>query len=141
MFGSCRVNLCDTCMSCSPLLLLHLVLFLCKHASILFFHLVNLQTTKYTIKKYFENVRMFILISVNVVGSLLLINILTKVLRIRSIFFGPGSADPVFQIRIQIRVTQKRPESTGSGSYLDMILMFSKIDIFYGILLPNLNML
>ena len=39
--------------------------------------------------------------------------------------------DPVFKIRIwiRIRVTQKRPDLTGSGSgsYLDMFLMFSKI--------------
>ena len=38
-------------------------------------------------------------------------------LRIRSVFF-----------RIRIRVTQKRPDPTGSGSYLDMFLMFSKIN-------------
>ena len=46
-----------------------------------------------------------------------------------------GSADPVFKIRIRIRVTPKRPDPTGSGSgsHLDMFLMFSKINIFYGI--------
>ena len=32
------------------------------------------------------------------------------VLRIRSIFSGSGSADPVFKIRTRIRVTQKRPD-------------------------------
>ena len=51
------------------------------------------------------------------------------VLRIRSIFSGSGSADLVFKIRIRIRirVTPKRPDPTGSGSYLEMFLMFSKI--------------
>ena len=48
--------------------------------------------------------------------------------RIRSIIFGSGSGsvDPVFKIRIQIWVTPKRPDPTGSGSYLDMFLMFAK---------------
>ena len=64
-------------------------------------------------------------------------------LRIRSIFFGSGSVNPVFKIRIRIRirVTQQRPDPTGSGAYLDTFLMFSKINIFYGIFLPNLIIL
>ena len=74
-------------------------------------------------------------------------------LQIRSIFFASGSADPVlkygsgstdqvFKIRIwiRIRVNRKRPDPTGSGSFLKMFLMCSKINInFYGIFLPNLN--
>ena len=40
-------------------------------------------------------------------------------------FFGSESADPVIKIGILIRVTQKRPDPTGSGSYLDMIFMLS----------------
>ena len=40
---------------------------------------------------------------------------------------------------------KKRPDPTGSesrsGSYLDMLMMFSKINIFYDIFLPNLNIL
>ena len=43
---------------------------------------------------------------------------------------GTSVADPVQFFRIRIRVTQKRPDPTGSGSYLDMFLMFSKINIF-----------
>ena len=31
----------------------------------------------------------------------------------------------------------KRPDPTGSGSYLDMFLMISNINIFYGFFLPN----
>ena len=53
------------------------------------------------------------------------------VLRIRSIFFGSGSSDPVFKIRIRVRVTPKRPNPTGSGSFLDMFFMFSKINNFF----------
>ena len=54
-------------------------------------------------------------------------------------FFGSGSANPVFIIRIRIWVTQKK---TGSGSYLNIFLMFSKINIFfYDNFLPNLNIL
>ena len=34
-------------------------------------------------------------------------------------------ADPVHFLRI--RLTPKRPDPTGSGSYLDIFLMFSKI--------------
>ena len=34
----------------------------------------------------------------------------------------------VFKIRIRIRVTPKRPDPTGSGSYLDTFLMNSKIN-------------
>ena len=41
---------------------------------------------------------------------------------------GSGSADPVFKIRI--RLTPKRPDPTGSGSFLVMFLMFSKINNF-----------
>ena len=61
-------------------------------------------------------------------------------------------ADPVhfFRIRIvkiliqiRIQVTQKRPDPTGSGSgsYLDMFMMYSKINNFYDIFLPNLKIL
>ena len=59
--------------------------------------------------------------------------ILKPVLRIRFIFSESGAADPVFKILIRIRVTQKRPDPTGSGSgygsYLDMFLMLRKIHI------------
>ena len=43
-------------------------------------------------------------------------------------FFGSGSTDPVFKIQIRIRLTQRRPDPTGSASYLDMFFMFSKIN-------------
>ena len=47
-------------------------------------------------------------------------------------FSGSGSADSVLKIRIRIQVTPQRPDPTGSrsGSYLDMFLMFSKINTF-----------
>ena len=58
-------------------------------------------------------------------------NLTTPVLRIRSIFSGSGSrsADPVLKIRIRILLS----------TY--MFLMFSKINIFFGIFSPNLNII
>ena len=48
--------------------------------------------------------------------------------------------DPVFKIRI--RVTRKRPDPTGSGTHLDMFLMFSKkVKKLYGIFILYLNIL
>ena len=64
--------------------------------------------------------------------------VITTTLRVKcsvadpvNFFSGSGSADPVFKIRIRIRVTPKRPDPTGSesGSYLEMFLIFSKIYI------------
>ena len=46
---------------------------------------------------------------------------------------GSGYADPVLKLRIRIRILL--------STYLDMFLMFSKINICYGIFLPNLNIL
>ena len=51
---------------------------------------------------------------------------LEAVLRIRSFF-----SDPVFKIRIKIRIRVTKKIPTKSGSYLDMLLMFSKINIFF----------
>ena len=50
-------------------------------------------------------------------------------------------ADPVHFFLIRIRETPERPDPTGSGSgsYLNMFLMF--INFFYGIFIPNLNIL
>ena len=62
------------------------------------------------------------------------------VLRIRSIFFGSGSADPVEKIRIWIRilVAQKgRVRPDPDPTY--MFLMLSKINNFNAIFFPNLN--
>ena len=50
-------------------------------------------------------------------------------------------ADPVYIFRIRIRGPSFKnmdpdpgdPKKTGSGSYLEIFLMFSKINIFYGI--------
>ena len=55
---------------------------------------------------------------------------------IYNLLISTSVADPVHFFRIRIRVTQKK-----TGSYLDMFLMFSKIYIFYGIFLLNLNSL
>ena len=61
---------------------------------------------------------------------------LKPVLRNRSIFSDPD-------LKIRIWETQKRSDPTGSGSksYLDMFLMFSKINIFYSIFIQSLNIL
>ena len=55
------------------------------------------------------------------------------------IFFGSRSADPVVKIRIRIRVAEKRPDPTGlgSGSYIDMVLMWSKINNFLWLFLSK----
>ena len=56
-------------------------------------------------------------------------------------FFGSGSTNPVFKIQIRIRLIQRRPDSTGSGSYLDMLFIQQNKQLLYGISIPNLNIL